>query len=251
MGMIKTLAFVAATMVPFAAQAFEINAMSDEERQIFREEVRAYLLDNPSVLVEAMNVLEKQQQESEFKADELMLQQNADALLNDGISHVSGNLNGDITIVEFMDYRCGYCRKAKPEVAELISSDGNIRLITKEYPILGDDSTESAKMAIAVLQLFGGDAYQKLHNALMKFNGPMNEKSIRMLAKRHELDADKILARMDGPEVAAHIEQMHELGRRMQVSGTPTFVIGGTILRGYVPLKGMRQIVTAERKLKK
>ncbi len=251
MGMIKTLAFVAATMVPFAAQAFEINAMSDEERQIFREEVRAYLLDNPSVLVEAMNVLEKQQQESEFKADELMLQQNADALLNDGISHVSGNLNGDITIVEFMDYRCGYCRKAKPEVAELISSDGNIRLITKEYPILGDDSTESAKMAIAVLQLFGGDAYKKLHNALMKFNGPMNEKSIRMLAKRHELDADKILARMDGPEVAAHIEQMHELGRRMQVSGTPTFVIGGTILRGYVPLKGMRQIVTAERKLKK
>ena len=250
MGMMKTLAFVAATMVPMGAQAFEINAMTDAERQIFREEVRAYLLDNPNVLVEAMNVLEKQQQDAEFKADELMLQQNADALLNDGISHVSGNLNGDITIVEFMDYRCGYCRKAKPEVAELISSDGNIKLITKEYPILGDDSTESAKMAIAVLQLFGGEAYEKLHNALMEFNGPMNEKSIRMLAKRHGLDADKILARMDGPEVADHIAQMHELGRRMQVSGTPTFVVGGTILRGYVPLKGMRSIVAAERKLK-
>jgi len=251
MGIIKTLAFVAATMLPMGAQAFDINAMSDVERQVFREEVRAYLLDNPNVLVEAMNVLEKQQQENEFKADELMLEQNADELLNDGISHVTGNLDGDITIVEFMDYRCGYCRKAKPEVTELINSDGNIKLITKEYPILGDNSTASSKMVIAVLQLFGGEAYEKLHNTLMKFNGPMNNKSIRMLAKRQGLDADKILARMEGPEVAEHIARMHELGRRMQVSGTPTFVVGGTILRGYVPLKGMRSIVAAERKLKK
>jgi protein-disulfide isomerase len=249
MGITRTLAFVAATMVPFGAQAFDINAMNDEQREVFRQEVRAYLLDNPSVLVEAMNVLEKQQQQAETKADEFMLEQNAEELFNDGVSHVSGNPDGDIVIVEFMDYRCGYCRKAKPEVAELVKSDGNIKLITKEYPILGDASTASAKLAIATLQALGGEAYEKMHTALMVFNGPINPKSIRMLSKRNGLDAEKIIAQMDSAEVEEHIDRMHNLGRAMQVSGTPTFVVGGAILRGYVPLKGMRQIVAAEREL--
>lgn len=248
MGIVKTLAFGATMLLPFGAHAFEINAMTSEERRIFREEVRAYLLDNPTVLVEAMNVLEQQQQESESLADALMLEQNREELLNDGISYVSGNPDGDLVMVEFMDYRCGYCRKAHKEVAELLKTDGNIKLITKEYPILGAASTSSSKMAVATLQLFGADAYGRIYEELMTFNGPMNEKSIRMIAHRNDLDADKILARMDGPEVAAHIGRMHELGRKMQVSGTPTFVIGDTILRGYVPLRGMRQIVMAERK---
>jgi len=247
MGMMKILAVVAATMLPFGAQAFDLNAMSDEERSIFRQEVRAYLLENPQVLVEAMNMLEQQQQIAEGQADELMLVQNAKALFEDGISYVGGNPDGDITMVEFLDYRCGYCRKAHTEVTELLKTDGNIRLIVKEYPILGEASSLSSQVAVATLQAFGPKAYSQMHEELMVYNGPMNEKSIRMLAHRAGVEADPILALMDGPEVAAHIAKMHELGNKMQVTGTPTFVVGNVILRGYVPLDSMRQIVVAER----
>lgn len=247
MGIMKTLAVVAATLLPIGAQAFDMNAMTQEERSIFRQEVRAYLLENPQVLVEAMNVLEQQQQIAETRADDLMVQQNVQALHEDGISYVGGNPDGDITMVEFLDYRCGYCRKAHTEVSELLKSDGNIRLIVKEYPILGEDSTISSQVAVATLQTLGPDAYAKMHEELMAYNGPMNEKSVRMLAHRAGVNADSIIARMNGPEVADHIAQMHELGRKMQVSGTPTFVVGDTILRGYLPIASMRQVVAAER----
>ena len=249
MGTMKILAVVAATLLPFGAQAFDLKTMSDAERAIFRKEVRAYLLENPQVLVEAMNVLEQQQQAMEEQADQLMLQRNAKALLEDGISFEGGNPDGDITMVEFLDYRCGYCRKAHKEVAELLKIDGNIRLIVKEYPILGEASTAAARMAIATLQTLGGDAYSKLHEELMVYDGPMNDKSMRMMAHRAGLDADAILAQIDGPEVTDHLAKMHALGSKMQVTGTPTFVVGSTLLRGYVPLDGMRQIVAAERKI--
>ncbi len=247
MGILKTLAFVAATLLPFSAQAFDIKAMNDEERSMFRAEVRAYLLENPQVLVEAMNVLENQQQVAEAQADVQMLADNASALFEDGISYVGGNPDGDIVMVEFLDYRCGYCRKAHSEVAELLKIDGNIKLIVKEYPILGDDSTTSSQMAIATLQALGPKAYAALHEELMVFNGPMNEKSIRLLAHRAGLDGEIILEQMKSPKVDAHIAQMHDLGNKMQVTGTPTFVVGNTLLRGYVPLASMAQIVVAER----
>ena len=247
MGILKILVLVAVTLLPFSAQAFEIKTMNEEERSIFRSEVRAYLLENPQVLVEAMNVLENQQQFAETQAEVQMLVENGQELLNDGISFVGGNPDGDITMVEFLDYRCGYCRKAMEEVAELLKTDGNIRLIVKEYPILGEDSNVSSQMAIATLQALGPSAYAALHEELMVFNGPMNEKSIRLLAHRVGLDPDVILEQMKDPKVDEHIARMHELGRKLQVSGTPTFVVGGAIVRGYVPLASMRQIVEEER----
>ncbi len=137
-------------LVSWPAAALDLNAMTDEERQLFRAEVRAYLLDNPEVLIEAISVLEARQQQAQINGDLALVAQYSEAIFNDGYSFVGGNPDGDITIVEFLDYRCGFCKRAFPEVTELIASDGNIRFVIKEYPILGEQSTLASRFALSV-----------------------------------------------------------------------------------------------------
>lgn len=238
------LAFTAASPVA----ALDLAAMTAAERSSFRAEVRAYLLENPEVLMEAIGVLEQRQQQAAVVNDQTMLQINAVDIFNDPDSWVGGNPDGDITVVEFIDYRCTYCRKAHDEVAELLTSDGNIRFIVKEFPILGEESVLSSRFAIAVRQLAGDDAYKRAHDALITLRGNATKDTLARLAGTLDLDAPAIIARMDAPEVTAIIDANHALGDRLKISGTPTFVIDQTMLRGYLPLEGMRQIVAEQRK---
>ena len=175
---------------------------------------------------------------------------NAEELFNDGYSHVSGNLDGDITMVEFVDYRCGYCRRAFPELQELIKSDGNIRVIYKEFPILGEESTLSARFAISTQLLLGEDAYGQLHDAMMTMRGNATPETLSTLATGLGLDGAAILLGMSDPKVDEIIGQNHLLAQRMQISGTPTFVMEDQMVRGYVPLDGMRQIISKLRAAK-
>jgi protein-disulfide isomerase len=230
------------------ALAGGLGAMSAEEKAAFRAEVRAYLLENPEVLVEAMDVLNARTDADSATRDQQMLVANKDQLMNDPASYVGGNLNGDITVIEFMDYQCGYCKKAHEEVTALIKADGNIRFIVKEYPILGDASVLASRFAISVLQLHGPDAYIVAYDAMLSMRGAPDETSLARLATTLNLDPAPIMARMNSAEVTAVIEANHSLGQTMEVSGTPTFVIGGSIVRGYVPLDGMQQIVAQERR---
>ena len=225
----------------------DLTAMTPAEREVFRAEVKAYLLDNPDVLIEAMDVLNARQAELEAQNDASLLQTHAAKIFNDPASWVGGNPKGDITVVEFTDYRCGYCRKAYDEVAELVQSDGNIRFIVKEYPILGEESLVSARFAIAVLQVGGDDLYEKAHDALISLRGNPTPETLGQLAGDLGLDPALILAKMDSDEVTAVIAANHALGEQLRINGTPTFVIDGTMVRGYVPLDGMREIVKAQR----
>ena len=239
-------AFCALTLA-LPVHAFDLGAMTDTERQIFRDEVRSYLLENPEVLREAIQVLNDREAQAEAVADLTLVQTNAEDLFQDGYSWVGGNPDGDVTMVEFLDYRCGYCRKAHEEVAELIKTDGNIRLVVKEFPILGEDSTISARFAIATLQLAGADAYEKVHNALITLRGRPNPQNLEKMADKLGLDGAAIIAAMADPAVDAVIAQNHALGQRMRISGTPTFVVQTEMLRGYLPLDGMREVVETVR----
>jgi protein-disulfide isomerase len=237
------LAMLTTAVLPARAEE-----MTDAERQAFRAEVRAYLLEHPEVLTEAIAVLEERQAAAEAARDAQALADNADVIFKDGHSWVGGNPDGDITIVEFIDYRCGYCRKASAEVEELIASDGNIRFVVKEFPILGEASDVSARFAIATLQVAGPEAYKSAHDALITLRGDPTKPALERLANDLDLDATAILARMSAPEVTEVIQSNHALAQVLDISGTPTFVIGGTMLRGYVPLDGMREVVADERK---
>jgi len=224
-----------------------LTDMTDQERQTFRAEVRAYLLDNPEVLTEAIKVLEDRQQLAQAQDDSDLVVSNAAELFNDGYSYVGGNPDGDITLVEFQDYRCTYCRRAHDEVKELVKSDGNIRLIIKEFPILGEQSLISSKMAVASLKKSGPVAYARLADFLITFNGSLTKPAIEAILKKFGQDAATVAGFMDDPAVTKQIDDTHALALRLQISGTPTFVLGGQLLRGYVPLATMRELVVAER----
>ncbi len=230
------------------ALAFDLTAMSDEEKAAFGEAVRGYLLENPEVLSEAIEVLNQRQANAEAENDKTLVQTNSDDIFQDSASFVGGNPDGDVTVVEFIDYRCGYCKKAHSEVKDLVAADGKIRYIVKELPILGEDSVVAARFAIATLQIAGPDAYAKINAGFYEsFRGEVTQDTLSAFAKDLGLDPAPILAVMDAPEVTRVIADNHALAQRLQISGTPTFVMGGQMIRGYVPGAAMQAAVAEER----
>lgn len=241
--LLRQLLVLIAALWTSAALAQDVPAMTDAERAAFRAEVRAYLLDNPEVLMEAIAVLEQRQAEAGSANDLAMVQEFAEQIRNDGYSWVGGNPEGDITLVEFMDYRCGYCRRAFDAVNTLVADDGNIRFVIKEFPILGEQSTLSAQFAIAVHQLHGDDAYKLVHDALMTLQTDVTPDVLTRLSETLGYDSAPILDRMVGPEVATVIAANRALAQQLQISGTPTFLFEDTMVRGYVPLEQMQAMV--------
>jgi protein-disulfide isomerase len=240
----------AAFAICLSTQAFaaDLAELSDDDRAAFRDEVRAYLLENPEVIMEAIQVLKDRDAAAEAQNDVALVQDNKAALFNSATDWVGGNKDGDITIIEFMDYRCSYCKKANAEIAELVKSDGNIRFILKEYPILGDESDLASRYAIAVRQIGGDSAYAAAHDALMVMRADITPAALDRISTDLGLDPSAINARMQTADVTDVIAANRALGGIMQINGTPTFIVQKTLLRGYVPLDGMREIVAGERK---
>lgn len=244
--MLKTIkAVFAATLLSAAtpAIALDLNAMTPLEKEQFGQQVRAYLLENPEVLVEVFSALEQRQQVAELQEDVTLLAAYMGEIQNDGYSWVGGNPDGDITLVEFIDYKCGYCRKAHKEVANLVKTDGNIRFIVKEYPILGEDSYNLSRAAIATLQSLGPDAYKKMYDQFIKHNGPVTDKAIKFLAGKVGLDGDIIVAQLKQASVDEQIRKTRMLGENLNITGTPAFIFNDQIIRGYIPGDAMEQIV--------
>jgi protein-disulfide isomerase len=229
------------------AHAGGLGEMSDAERQAFRDEVRSFLVENPDVIVEALNILQQREEQAAAEQDITLVKDNREAIFNAGTDWIGGNPEGDITLVEFMDYRCSYCRKAHDEVNDLVTSDGRIRYIVKEFPILGEGSLLSSQYAIATRMIYGDEAYKAAHDALITLRGEPDPATLTRIAEGFGQDSAALLAKMQSSEVQDVIAANHALATTMQISGTPTFVIEGTMLRGYVPLDGMRQIVAEER----
>jgi len=242
---IRRLATAAAIAVGLAlpAHALDLDNLSAAERATLHEEIRAYLLENPEVIMEAVSILEERQSEGQAQADATLVRENAEAIFDDGHSWVGGNPEGDVTLVEFMDYRCGYCRRDAGEVESLLEDDGNIRFIIKEFPILGEESLRASRFAIATRQVAGDEAYKSVHDALMSYDGSMNETGFTRLADSLGLDANAIVAEMDSDRVSEVIAANHALARQLEISGTPSFVMGDQMLRGFVPQDAMQQVV--------
>ncbi len=231
----------------FPAFAGGLTDMTNDERLAFGDAVRAYLLQNPEVLMEAIQVLEQRQQQAQAETDQTLVLSNAEEIFNDGYSYVGGNLEGDITLVEFQDYRCSYCRKAHDEVAELVRSDGNIRLVIKEFPILGEASTDASRLAVATLHKLGPEAYHDLANFLITFNGDLNPKISAGILEKLGHDPSAVIAYLDDAAITGHIGKVHTLARTLKITGTPTFVVGNEMVRGYVSLETMREIIAFHR----
>ncbi len=243
----RLIAPALAACLALPAGAMDLTELTDAERAQFRAEVRSYLMENPEVIMEAVNSLRDREAEAQAQADVNIVLDNAEAIFNDGYSWVGGNPDGDITLVEFLDYRCGYCKKAHNEVAKLLETDGNIRLIVKEFPILGAQSVIASRFAVATKQVAGDDSYKTINDALMAFNGEVSLTALRRLATTFGLDADAIEAQMDSDAVTQEIAQTRALAEILQITGTPTFVMQDEMLRGYLPYDQMLALIKEKR----
>lgn len=242
------LALAAALALATPAGATDLTDLTGAERDAFRAEVRAYLLENPEVLMEAIAALEAKQAQQQAMSDRQLIAANAAAIFEDGHSWIGGNPEGSLTIVEFADYRCGYCRKAHPELMQLLELDGDIRYIVKEFPILGEQSVLASRFAVAALRAEGPEAYGAVHDALYtSFRGDVTQAALDRLADDLGLDAGAIRAEMDSEAVTDILRANSALARQLGISGTPTFVIGDQMIRGYVPYEAMTGIVAEER----
>jgi protein-disulfide isomerase len=223
--------------------ALDLDAMTPVEKEQFGQQVREYLLENPEIMIEVFSILEQRQQAAETKDDAALIANYIDEIQNDGYSWVGGNPDGDITMVEFMDYKCGYCRKAHKDVADIVKSDGNIKLVIKEYPILGEDSYNLSRAAIATLHSLGPDAYKKMYDQFIEHNGPVTNSAIEFLAKKVGLDGAVIIAQLDQTTVNQQIRKTRQLGETLKITGTPAFIINDQIVRGYIPRDAMKQVI--------
>lgn len=231
-------ALAVSTALASPAMAFDPASMSDDEKQAFGAAVKDYLMENPEVLVEAINALEERRVANEAQNDGAMIKANAEDIFNDGHSWIGGNPDGDLTMVEFIDYKCSVCRRFAPDVEKAVANDGNIRFIVKELPILGQESDLAARFAVAVQQIAGDEAYKKVHDALMTQRAPVTVESLSTLAGKFGIDADAAIKRMHTDPVNDVLRANAQLAERMRIMGTPTFIIGDQMMRG-VPRAGM------------
>ncbi|MBU2958578.1 DsbA family protein [Paracoccus sp. 1_MG-2023] len=238
--MIAALALGTALAGP--ALSFDIQSMTDEERAAFGDAVREYLIANPQTLVEAITALEESQAATSAMNDQELIAENSAAIFEDGHSWVGGNPDGDLTMVEFMDYRCGVCRQYNDSVFDAVEDDGNIRLIVKEFPILGEDSERSSRFALSVRDLGGDEAYKKAHDALITLRSSASDDALRQIAEDVGVDADQAIAGMEDDAVTEILRKNYELAQKMGIQGTPSFVIGDQLLRG-VPRAGIASTV--------
>ena len=241
-------AALALPALPAAAadEALDLRAMTPDQRDAFGEAVRSYLLENPEVIFDAIRILEERRNAAAATADAELVAANADALHADGFSWVGGNPEGDVTIVEFADYRCGYCKRAHPQIKEVLAADPNVRLVVKEFPILGPDSVAAARMAMAALEL-NASRYEALNDELMRFQGNLTEAIAYRLAAQVGYDIGDLKERAAADDIADRVNRTYELADRLGIQGTPSFVIGDSIIRGYVEADAILAAVGAVR----
>ncbi len=209
--------------------------------------IRSYLLTNPGVIIEAVSVYEAQQKAAAAAADTDLITSNHEEIFNDGFSIVRGNPDGDITLVEFSDYNCGFCKKAHGEVEKFVKADGNIRLVIKELPILGQASVLAARAALASSKQDDGKMYPAFNDALITHRGSHTEATIMALATEVGLNVEQLKTDMESQDISDKINKTYSLAQKLRINGTPAFIIGDEVVRGFVPADRLKGLAEAAR----
>ncbi|PHQ81644.1 MAG: hypothetical protein COB65_09965 [Thalassobium sp.] len=228
---------VLATM-PFGALAQTLD--EDRVKELVLEAIR----ENPQIVIEAVEILQQREASAQAQLQAQTLTDQRMLLEQDPNAPVLGNPEGDVTVVEFFDYNCPYCRQAMPEVQGMLDADPNVRLVYREWPILGEGSVFAARAALASRNQ---GKYEEFHWAMMGMTGRAEEASVMRIANEVGLDIDQLLADMESPEVNAHLEESMRLSQALGFNGTPSFVIGEDLLPGFVEESVLLEVVQKTR----
>lgn len=206
--------------------------------------IKEYIAENPQVILDSVEAYGRQQQDASVQQRQEAIDKHISWLDNNDILPVAGNPDGDVTIVEFFDYNCGYCKKALDDIMKLMAEDDNVKFIFVETPILGRTSELAAKWAMAAKMQ---DAYLEYHIGVMQNRGPINERSLIKVAEKVGLDIDKMKADAKSDDVAKMVNEKSQKAAQMGISGTPAFIINGQLYGGYIGVDRMREAVKEAR----
>lgn len=238
----------AATASEFSdSQKAEIQKIVGDYLKAHPDFIRQYLLDNPEVLLEVSDKL-RQKQVQQDRADTMkLLVAHKDQLERNPMTPVSGNPDGDVTLIEFFDYNCPYCKRVLPVMRKMEADDPKLRLVWKEYPILSGRAPASMTAAKVAMAADRQGKYVETHDALMATRSLTSDEQVFKVAESVGLDMDKLKKDMDSPEIKKYISDTIQLGQVLKFQGTPTFVINGAVIGGAVPKKVLLAVIAAAR----
>jgi len=241
------IAAAAVFMAAAAAASAQAEPFSTDQRQQIEGIIKDYLMAHPEVMQDAMAELEKRQQDAEAEKHRVAVRDNNATLFASPHQVVLGNPQGKVTMVEFFDYNCGYCKRALPDMVELLKTNPNLKFILKEFPVLGDGSVEAARVAVAVrMQDASGKKYLEFHQKLLGGRGPADKAHALAAAKDVGFDMARIEKDMNSDEAKKTIDENLKLADAIGVNGTPSYVVGNEVVVGAVGLDALKEKLAAE-----
>ena len=241
---VVALAFLVCTA---AAPAAQEAGFTERELEIIDERIRSFILANPEIVMQTLRELQARM-ELERRHEEAEKAELRRGLVRDLVAEIEqdpddpvlGNPDGDVTLVEFFDYQCGFCKRMTGSLFETVRADGRVRLIMKEFPILGPVSEIAARAALASRRQ---GRYEDMHIALMDLRGRLTEQAVLQTARELGLDVDRLEADMADPEVAQVFGKVRALADRLEIGGTPTIIIGGEVIAGAVDAGQLQDLI--------
>ena len=229
-------------LAPAGSPAQETSAPGADPA--LEQAIHDYILAHPEVIAESLQKFQQQQEDAQKQAHAQAVKDLKPQLVSNSASPVLGNPAGDITVVEFLDYRCPYRKAMHQSIADMIAADGNVRVVVKEFPILGDDSIFAARAALAAAKQ---GKYAEMHTALMTFKGKLSAHDVENIAVGLALDVAKLKEDMQTPEVNQELQQNYSLAESLGINGTPAFIIGETLIPGAIKLEDLKAHIAKAR----
>jgi protein-disulfide isomerase len=217
------------------AQRIEINKI-----------VQSFIMENPQVILDAVQQMQAKAKEGKKSLIKKNLITSREKLINDPNSPTSGNPKGDVTIVEFFDYRCGYCKRVLPTMQKAVKEDGNVRIVYKELPILGAESVVASRASLAAWRL-APKKYEAFHTTLMANKGHFSELKIRSIASDLSIDGNALIEGMKSSDIDFILNENHALAQSLGISGTPAFIIGEELVPGAVDMNTLKRMIKKAR----
>jgi protein-disulfide isomerase len=242
---LRLLTCLVAAGLVVSSLAGAAEKVTPAKKSAFEQIIHDYILQHPEVIVEALQSAEDKMKAQGEESARAAVVERRQELLDDPTAPIAGNPKGDVTIVEFFDYRCPYCKQVEPALEALLKEDHELRIVYKELPILGKDSVYATRVALAARKQAG---YDKFHAAMMAAKGQIDEKVILQVAADSGLDVERLKSDMPASEIDDIIKRNYDLAQALDIRGTPAFVIGGELVPGAIDIETMKRKIAAVRK---
>jgi len=240
-----TLLLALAVFAFRAPPAGAADALTPAQKEAVERVVHDYILAHPEVMVEAIRTAQAKAKEKKEESAKQAITARRGELLSDASAPVAGNPQGDVTIVEFFDYRCPYCKQVEPHLEALLKEDPKLRIVYKEFPVLGPESLYASRMALAAQKQ---GKYAPFHDAMMTAKGKITDETVLDVARSVGIDVARAKTDMSAPDIQEIIKRNYALADALDIQGTPAFIVGDTLVPGATDLDNLRRLIAEARK---